>query len=75
MAWRDAAALTGRYQAAILIVLSPCSRSVTLASRKAPLGMSSFVPLQVDRPLLAYSTAKVAMVVSLVVAPPARRVL
>ena len=75
MAWRDAAALTGRYQAAILIVLSPCSRSVTLASRKAPLGMSSFVPLQVDRPLLAYSTAKVAMVAFLVVVPPARRVL
>ena len=61
MAWRDAVALTGRYHAAILIVLSPCSRSVTLARRRAPLGINSFVPLQVLLPLLAYSTAKVAM--------------
>ena len=56
------------------IVLSPCSRSVTLARRSAPLGMSSFVPLQVLLPLLAYSTAKVAMIVFLFVfvVPPAR---
>ena len=34
-----------------------------LGEAEAPLGMSSFVPLQVLLPLLAYSTAKVAMIV------------